>query len=63
MAKKDLFPNQLSGGQQQLVAVARALIIKPKLILADETTGNPDSQQGMEIMEMLKKLNDGATII
>jgi putative ABC transport system ATP-binding protein len=64
VAKKKLFPSQLSGGQQQLVAVARAIIASPKLILADEPTGNLHSSQGKEIMELFKKLNaQGTTII
>lgn len=64
VGKKDLYPTQLSGGQQQLVAVARAVIASPKLVLADEPTGNLHSSQGKEIMDLFKKLNDeGATIV
>jgi putative ABC transport system ATP-binding protein len=63
VAKKDLYPRQLSGGQQQLVGVARAIIASPKIILADEPTGNLHSSQGREIMELFQKLNEAGTTI
>ncbi len=65
VAKKDLFPTQLSGGQQQLVGIARAIVAEPKIIFADEPTGNLHSEQAKQIMELFKELNekDGVTIV
>ncbi|HVT47106.1 MAG TPA: ATP-binding cassette domain-containing protein, partial [Vicinamibacterales bacterium] len=63
VGKKDLYPSQLSGGQQQLIAVARAVIANPRVILADDPTGNLHSSQGREIMELFRKLNEAGTTV
>jgi putative ABC transport system ATP-binding protein len=63
VGKRDLFPNQLSGGQQQLVGVVRAIVAKPEILLADEPTGNLHSDQAQQIMELFKKLNEEGTTI